>query len=168
MDSLGQTEYSLDFSFEIQMPGGQCGPQSQSTGGQQHVLNRRVDGCSRRTAGRRLSVVLAGHDPDGRFVVMVGQIFHGAVLPTIAAGTGTGRGFAGQVSGADHFIEGALVVSLDLLFDGLILDDQKPPALAIPAAGRVHTRAKYLLDQLIGHRVGLEPAHGTGGSLDLK
>src|SRR3984893_16546172 len=134
---------------------------------QQHILHRRVD----RRAGRarRIGAVLeTGHDPHRRFVIVVRQVFDSSLLTAILARIRSRRRCAARITRPDHLVEGFLVIDLHLLFDLRVFQHQKAPALRIPPARRGLPRQEDLTDQIIGHRVGLQPPHRTQGMDDLE
>src|SRR6266446_3499145 len=160
--------------FVQKVSGRQSGAEAEGAGRQQHVLHGGVDGGSGRARGRRRSLHIgvrifnAGDDPHGRFVEVVGQILHRRVLPVVLLAADAWRRRALEVSRPDHLVESALVVDLHGLFDLRVLDDQEPPALGVAPVGGAGTGLQDLPDQLVGHRIGLQPAHGPHGLHDLE
>jgi hypothetical protein len=80
----------------------------------------------------------------GRFVIVLGQIFHRRVLTDIALGGDPGRRGGTGVARAHHLVERALVDHLHRLLDLRILDHQEAPALRVAAVGGAAPASRIL------------------------
>src|SRR5713226_8204094 len=91
----------------------------------------------------------------------------------------------GQIGGGTHVLvlgerRAGLTVSLfrnppaslvdlcNLAFALWFSDDHEPPCLYPAAAGRANASVEYLVNQLVGHRIRLEPAHAATGIQNVK
>ena len=168
MDSRRQSQDFLNFLGVAQVPAGQRRAQPQRAGRQQHILHRRVDGRAGGTGRRLCPVVLAGDNPHRRLVVVLGQVLHRVVLAAVSARGGTWRRLAAPVARAHHLVKGFLIPDLHPLLDAAVFDDQEPPALVGAAVGRPLAGLQDAQNQLVGNRVGFQPAHGAGGLHDVE
>ena len=99
---------------------------------------------------------------------MLRQIFHRTMLAGIAIRHHPRRRSAGGIPRTDNLLECLLVPDLHGLLDCRVFDDQEPPFLGIPPIGRGSPGFEDLLDQLIRHRVRLQPPHRPRCSNDFK
>ncbi len=80
-----------------------------------------------------------------------------------------GGGALDGVARPDHLVERLLVPDLHGLLDRRVLDHQEAPGLRVAAIGGARCRRRrILLDQLIRHRIGLQPPHRAGGADDFE
>jgi hypothetical protein len=69
------------------------------------------------------------------------------------------RGFASPVARCYLLIPGPLIQGLDRLLDAGISDHEEAPALHIATAWRTDAGLQDLADQIVRHRVQLQPLH---------
>jgi len=96
------------------------------------------------------------------------QIFRCGEQPQELLPAHARSGFTGPIPWGDPLIPGALVQGPDRLFDLHLADYQEPPLLHISAAWRTDTRLQDLSDQIIRHRVWLQPPHRACGADNLE
>src|SRR5262249_43133806 len=136
---------------------------------EQHVLDGGIDRGPRRASWTGDGSVLeAGDDPYRRLVVVIRQIFDSSVLATVFGSIRPRRRWPARVAWLDHLVEGLFVIDLHLLFDFRVLEHQKAPPLSIATAGRGLARQKNIADQLVWHRVRLQPPHSPCRVDDLE
>src|SRR5438445_10188306 len=90
------------------------------------------------------------------------------MLLVVLLAADTGRRRALEIARPDDLVEGALVPDLYALLDLRVLDHEEPPALRVAPVGRAGAGLEDLLDQLVGHRVGLQSAHRAHRLHDLE
>src|SRR6516164_2930901 len=143
------------------MPRGEHRSQPYCPRCQQHILDRRIDRCSRHFcephSGRHI-VHQATNDHNGRFVEMLSQILDRAEHPLLLRLRLSWWWRTTTIPG-NHYVECSLVDRLDFLLDFEILDHDETPMLHVAAGRRSQSRVDNLADHVVRYRVWLEPAH---------
>ena len=154
------------------MQGGEARAETERASGEQDVLHGGIDRGVDRLPHQRLQRTLAAdrallvheerHDEHGCLVQVLGEVRR-RFDDAIHGGDADAFPWRHRRRHRHIHVERALVVALDHLASRGVFDDEEVPALTVRAGRGADRRVEDLVDQLVGHRIGLEIANGTAG-----